>query len=181
MSELPMREMSLTEILSELPIGHRARKEWNETLHRLSTEKNNRLEIEQALAIKLKKESKSDGDNIKFNNIFLDCENFVKNNKVSREETHIDFNVLSENFVTWMFSDEPELATTPSCYVRSIVDIKKINKLKFQLEQAQTRISNIELELEKVKSTKGWDDIDYQLHVALDCLFKAITQPPEIE
>ena len=73
-----------------------------------------------------------------------DCENYVLNNKISKDETHIDFNILNERFVTWYFSDEPELATTPSCYVRAIADVKKINKLQTQLQAAQARIKELE-------------------------------------
>lgn len=143
MLDTPMREMSLAEILSELPVGHRARKEWNETLHRLSVEKNSRYELEQALANSIKKVSKVQHDEVKFNNISLDCENYVQGNKLSREETHIDFNIESESFVTWMFSDEPELATTPSCYVRAISDVRRINRLKSQLIEADKRIKEL--------------------------------------
>ncbi len=46
-------------------------------------------------------------------------------------ETHID--IINDRPVTWCLDDEPELPTTPSCFVRNIVDVKLIEKLEQEI------------------------------------------------
>ena len=47
-------------------------------------------------------------------------------------ETHID--IINDRPVTWSLSDEPELPTTPSCFVRNIVDVRLIENLKQEID-----------------------------------------------
>lgn len=122
------RELSLAELLSELPVGHRARKEFNDLCHNLSIANNKVEELENAILKKTKKEQAADKNKFS-SNALKATEIFVKQGGISRDETHVDFNINSGNAVTWCLSDEPELRTTPSLYVRRISDVRKIIRL----------------------------------------------------
>lgn len=88
------------------------------------------------------------------NNIFKAIENFVSDGNIASSESHVDFNTLKGNIVTWSLSDDPVPATTPSLYIRRINDVRQILRLQKQRENHSEKIRKVKVQMAKVNNSE---------------------------